>query len=180
MQPDNPEMRMKKILISVLLVFLGPAFAQESPACSDDANYQALDFWLGEWRVVDQAGEYQGDNRIESILGGCAVLEHWTGAGGSPGKSLFYVIGDQWRQVWVTPYAQVPGGIKEKREVLRLEDGGIRFQGEITTAKGESYLDRTTLRPLDQGRVHQLIEISTDDGLNWKASFDAVYLPADG
>jgi hypothetical protein len=36
-----------------------------------------LDFWIGEWDVVDAEGEAQGFNRIESTPGGCVVTEHW-------------------------------------------------------------------------------------------------------
>ncbi|MDX1379570.1 MAG: hypothetical protein R3233_00545, partial [Xanthomonadales bacterium] len=98
---------------------------------------------------------------------------------GGTGKSLFYVFDGRWRQVWVTARARVPGGVKEKRQVERFEDGGIRFQGTITHADGSAYLDRTTLRPLDDGRVHQLIEVSEDGGQNWRKSFDAYYEPAE-
>ena len=153
--------------------------AEEYPRCADDPVYHALDFWLGQWRVEDGKGQFQGNNHIETILDGCAVMEHWSSAGGSIGKSLFYVIGGQWRQVWVTPYALVTGGIKEKHEVLRLDEGGIQFQGEITSPDGSTYLDRTSLRPLETGKVHQLIEVSTDGGANWQASFDAIYLPVE-
>lgn len=159
-----------------LVLLTGTALAQpQPPACRDDPHYRALDFWVGEWRVATAEGEVQGHNRIERVLDGCAVMEHWSDVAGGSGKSLFYVIGGQWRQVWVTPYARVPGGVKEKHEVARFDDGGIRFRGTITRPDGSTYLDRTTLRPLNDGRVHQLIEVSDDDGANWQPSFDAFY-----
>lgn len=69
------------------------------------------------------------------------------------------------------------GGVKEKRLMERYEDGGVRFQGEIALPDGRTYLDRTTLSPLDGGRVRQHIEISTDGGRSWRTTFDAVYVP---
>jgi hypothetical protein len=42
-------------------------------------------------------------------------------------------------------------------------------------ASGEIYLDRTTLTPLEDGRVRQLIEISTDGGHSWRSIFDGYY-----
>ncbi len=172
----NPITRIRFLLISLMMIFATSGSAQ-TPTCQDDSRYQALDFWLGQWRVVDQQGDFQGDNHIESILDGCAVLEHWTSSSGNKGMSLFYVTDDQWHQVWVTPFARVPGGIKEKHEVSTFEGAGIRFKGEIQNQDGSHYLDRTSLRPLEEGKVHQLIEVSTDGGKNWKVTFDAIYLP---
>jgi hypothetical protein len=120
---------------------------------------------------------FVGTNRIVKVQAGCAIEEHWTGAGGSRGQSLFYYLPatQQWKQVWVTENAPRPGGIKEKSLVTEFEDGGIRFQGVIALPSGGSYLDRTTLTPLPDGSVRQLIEVSGDDGATWRSTFDAVY-----
>ena len=166
----------------LLLSFSGDLLAQEReppPACEDVEGFHELDFWIGEWDV--KVGERQvGTNRIEKVLSGCAVLEHWTSASGGKGMSLFYFnpTTDDWKQVWVTGRATGVGGLKEKVLVERFEDGGLRFQGEIPLPSGGSYLDRTTLTPLEDGHVRQLIEISRDGGATWEATFDAVYVPA--
>ena len=128
-------------------------------------------FWVGSWEVVAaDDGEPAARNEIEEVLDGHAFLEHWASPYGD-GKSLFYWHGPttEWRQVWVT----AAGGVKEKRLLERLDDGGVRFQGRVGKV-----LDRTTLRPLDAGRVSQLIEVSEDEGRTWRATFDAVYVPA--
>jgi hypothetical protein len=67
--------------------------------------------------------------------------------------------------------------LKEKRLV---EDyvGGVRFQGELPLRDGSTLLDRTTLTPLPDGRVRQVIEQSRDGGKSWRVGFDALYLPA--
>jgi hypothetical protein len=40
----------------------------------------------------------------------------------------------------------------------------------------EHYLqDRTTLTPLPDGRVRQLIETSNDDGRSWETRFEGFY-----
>lgn len=172
------------IATPVLLLCLlspGPARAQDAPLpCEEVDGFHRLDFWVGEWdvRVDDRT---VGSNRIEKILDGCAIMEHWSGAGGGQGKSLFYYdpVRDEWKQVWVTGQATRTGGLKEKRLIERREGGGVRFQGEIPTADGGAYLDRTTLTPLDGGRVRQVIEVSRDGGETWRTVFDAVYLPVD-
>lgn len=155
-----------------------PANAQEAAPCSANPAYSALDFWAGDWTVW--VGDQQvGTNRIIKVMGGCAIEEHWEDARGGAGQSLFYYLPaeGEWRQVWVTPNATRPGGVKEKRQV-DAPDGSIRFQGTITHPDGTTYLDRTTLTPDDLGDVRQHIEISTDGGESWRTTFDAEYRPA--
>lgn len=158
-----------------------PALAQTpvpSPAsCQDTPSLHALDFWLGEWTVrVGGAGQVAGTNRIERILGGCAITETWRDTRGGEGRSLFYYLPSEgeWRQVWVTPTALRPGGVKEKRMTGTVGDG-VRFQGTIGLPGGGSYLDRTTLTPEPDGTVRQVIEISQDDGTTWQTMFDGIY-----
>lgn len=166
-----------KSLWLLVLGLAAPALASEPATCEDSATYHRLDFWVGEWDVFSD-GQLVGTNAIEKILSGCAVLEHWTGAGGGQGKSLFYVD-DQgtWKQVWVTQQAIRAGGIKEKVWQSLDADDSVRFQGKIHRDDGAEYLDRTTLTRLDNGDVRQLIELSTDGGENWQPTFDAIYRP---
>jgi hypothetical protein len=150
------------IVVAALCAPVGPAFGQ---GCSEDPAHAALDFWIGEWELR-AGGERVGENRIEKILKGCAIMEHWKDVRGGEGKSLFYFIPAlaEWRQVWVTETPGVPGGVKEKSLVERLEGGAVRFQGDVPIPGGGSYLDRTTLIPLPDGTVRQVIERSTDGG----------------
>ena len=55
--------------------------AASAAARCDAAVRRQFDFWVGDWSVT-VGGQPAGDNRIEKILGGCALLENWTGAGG--------------------------------------------------------------------------------------------------
>ncbi|MDX1662107.1 MAG: hypothetical protein R3326_09990 [Gemmatimonadota bacterium] len=175
---------MRTTLLPLVIAFaLAPAgarsaLAQEVPACDEVEGFHRLDFWVGEWDV--HAGDRQvGTNRIEKILDGCAIMEHWTSAGGSEGKSLFYydVWTDEWKQVWVTARATRVAGLKEKTLIERFDDGGVRFQGRISLPDGEEAIDRTTLTPLPDGTVRQVIEASMD-GESWRTNFDAIYRPA--
>lgn len=153
-----------------------PAGAAEPAACTGEAAFSALDFWVGDWDVcVD--GRLAGHDRVAKVLDGCAVSEAWTDVDGSHGQSLFYYVVSekQWKQVWVTDRALHPGGLKEKRLVARFADGGLRFQGEIALPDGRRLLDRTTLRPAPAASVTQRIEVSRDGGDTWTATFDARY-----
>lgn len=174
---------MSLFLLVSLLALNGNVSAGEVAvtSCADEANMQRLDFWLGEWNVhvSDDAGQeiLVGTNRIEKILGGCAVAEYWESSRGGEGRSLFYFHPqeERWKQVWVTARALAVGGLKEKAEQKDYEGKGIRFQGRIGLPDGGHVLDRTTLLPLPDGSVRQHIEYSTDDGANWQTSFDAIY-----
>ena len=71
------------IIVGMCVAALGAveAGAQEADAkspCSAPEHSQ-FDFWVGSWRVTDTEGVFQGTNRIEKILGGCALQEHWQG-----------------------------------------------------------------------------------------------------
>lgn len=164
-------------LVLIAAPFATPGLFAQSP-CPDDPDYAVLDFWVGEWDVM--VGEQQvGTNRIEKVLSGCALLEHWSGASGSEGKSLFYRVPaeDVWKQVWVTENPSRPGGVKEKTMVERLDGGGTIFRGKVTTSSGQVVLDRTRLIPLGDGTVRQVIEYSEDEGATWHQIFDAIYVP---
>ena len=164
---------------AVAAVLLAPVWAvaqsENPPRCDDEPVYSMLDFWVGEWNVF-VGDDLVGHNLIEKVLAGCAVTEDWTGAGGGIGKSLFFLDNSgRWKQVWVTQRAMAPGGVKEKLMIGGAPEGGVRFQGELQHPEAGIWLDRTTLTPLDDGSVRQVIEISNDNGKTWRATFDAVY-----
>lgn len=164
--------------VIAVAVTAGAGVRAADVSCEGVQGFDALDFWLGEWTVLVD-GRQVGSNRISKILEGCAVVEEWTDSRGGEGRSLFYYIParEEWKQVWVTPNATRPGGVKEKTLVERRDDGAVRFLGEIPLPDGGSYLDRTTLTPLEDGRVRQVIETSRDGGESWQTGFDAVYEP---
>lgn len=143
---------------------------QATPASCDASEYKPLDFWVGEWKVFLKT-THVGTNKIEKILNGCAIVEHRRDVDGREGKSIFYLDGATWKQLWVTDV----GRFKEKRHILTFGDGGVRFQGTVRDAEGRPVLDRTTLTPLARGRVRQIIEQSKDDGETRVAVFDSVY-----
>jgi tetratricopeptide (TPR) repeat protein len=145
----------------------------ENP-CRHEPAYDQLDFWLGTWDVADAQGRRLGTNRIEPVSGGCAVLESWTDRDGHEGRSLFAYqpVAGAWTQVW----AADDGTAKVKRSVPDFDaHGAMRFEGEVALPGGGSVRDRTTLTPLPDGRVRQVIEQSRDGGRTWTVGFDGFY-----
>lgn len=158
----------RRILVGLSGLGLMLTFAQaHAQDCRLSPRMHALDFWLGQWDVL-QEGKLVGRNTVESTLDGCAVLEHWRDVQGGEGTSLFYYDqrSDVWKQVWITDRALEAGGTKEKVEQKEYTSAGrIRFQG----------MDRTTLDWLQDGTVRQLIERPIDGGKTWRTTFDAIY-----
>lgn len=159
----------------VALLWTAVSGAEE---CRQSPRMHALDFWLGQWDVL-QGGQLVGTNTIEATLDGCAIFERWRHVRGGQGTSLFYYDRDTqcWKQVWVTDKALAVGGTKVKSEQREFTaDGRIRFQGEYSAPEHKTTItDRTTLTRERDGSIRQLIEISTDGGRTWRTMFDAVY-----
>lgn len=152
-----------------------PSAAQESaappPRGCPAPEHRQFDFWIGDWEVTTPAGKTAGKNRIEPILGGCALRETWSGAGGSSGSS--YNAWDRqrrrWHQTWVDN-----GGL-----VLRLEggfaDGKMVLSGETLDSAGAMVVNRITWQETGRNAVRQLWELSSDGGKTWGVVFDGRY-----
>ncbi|UXI68138.1 DUF1579 family protein [Tahibacter amnicola] len=164
-----------KVIYSVFLAFAASAaVAAEAPPpkpCTAPA-YRQFDFWLGEWDVFNPAGKHVGKNRIESILNGCGVAEHWTGDTGVRGTS--YNAYDQrhghWNQYWVSDDA----------DVLWLtgsaEGKGMLLSGEQPDPQsGKPVRHRVRWTPQDDGSVRQVWESSSDAGKSWNTVFEGLY-----
>ena len=136
------------------------------PACAS-AEHRQFDFWIGRWQVFSPNGQHAGDNVIEAIDGGCALIERWRGRGGFTGTSLNSWDADagQWRQHWVDSQ----GG------VLRLAG---RFDGTRMVLLGVQppVHERIAWTPLPDGAVRQHWERSEDDGKTWTTVFDGRYV----
>jgi len=146
---------------------------QNARPCEYSEQHRRFDFWIGEWDVFNPQGQQIGSNEIEKILNGCVLFENWTSArSGYFGKSFNYFdpsIG-KWRQNWV----DAAGGIVWYEG--EVKDGAMHFTGENIPMTGAKQLARVTLTPLSEGRVHHVIEQSTDEGKTWSVFFDGMYV----
>jgi hypothetical protein len=163
---------LRSALAALLLVNLPAASAADPPAgCTAEARQ--FDFWIGNWKVTEH-GKTAGENRIERILGGCALLENWSGAGGGAGKSLnFYDRDDgRWHQTWV----DARGGALFLAG--HFTAGAMRLEGERPASGDQPAMrHRITWTPLDGGRVRQLWESSPAGEPKWTVQFDGLYEP---
>jgi hypothetical protein len=150
---------------SILLLALALGASAPPNGCAASESHQ-FDFWIGDWNVVEK-GKLAGHNRIEPILGGCAIAEHWDGAGGGHGTSYnaYDAQTKTWQQFWV----DARGG------VLHLEG---TFDGErmaLKSTRPGAHVDRIIWTPNKDGSVRQLWETSEDGGKTWTTSFDGRY-----
>ncbi len=145
--------------------------AKESSA-SDRPELRQFDFWVGDWDVYNAKGVKVGANKIELLLDGHLIQETWTSARGGTGRSLNYFDpkSGTWKQNWVDD----KGGIV--RYEGSIKDGAMHFSGESINPKGEVEIARVTLEPMNDGRVHHLIQHSKDGGKTWFTYFDGTYV----
>ena len=167
---------MKRFLSAAAVVLAGFSTTEAAdqaapvPACSS-AEYRQFDFWAGAWNVT-QNGKPAGTNRIDRILGGCALLENWSGTGGSRGNSLNYY--DASRKVWHQTWIDNQAGPLELDG--RLEGGNMVLTGNtLDPATGAVTVNRITWTPKTDGNVRQHWETSADGGKTWQTVFDGLY-----
>src|SRR5689334_19615052 len=59
-----------------------PPMRPPPTVCVNDPERHRFDFWIGEWNVTTQGGTTVGSSVIQSVSGGCALLENWSSASG--------------------------------------------------------------------------------------------------
>jgi hypothetical protein len=136
------------------------------------SDYHQFDFWIGDWEVVDKAGDTLGATHVEAILGGCVLHEAWHGLGGGEGQSLTSWNPGQhrWEQYWVDGQG-VPIFFTG-----RVEGGELRLRADTATRAGAPVQRRVTISKLPNGRLRQLSESSSDAGRTWATEYDFYYV----
>lgn len=160
-------------LLAGLLLSLSLAEAAPSaPTPCSAPEFRQFDFWLGRWTAYSEDGKKQGTNHLQRVFGDCGIQENWvSGHRAFTGTSFNFYIPE--RQVWHQTWIDSGGG------TLLLEggfkDGRMQLQGERISKEGGTVLDRITWTPLEDGRVRQHWQASTDNGVTWSEVFDGYY-----
>ncbi|HEX7981799.1 MAG TPA: hypothetical protein VF461_24550 [Gemmatimonadaceae bacterium] len=147
--------------------------ARMATPCADAPERHRFDFWIGEWEVTTPAGGRAGTSSVQSVSGGCALLENWSSVNGGHGKSLnaFNPALGQWQQYWIGQ----DGNPTEFRESTWLGNS-IVFRAHVPAAgKSPAMETRLTFTPLDSSTVRQHGESSADGGATWKTTYLFVY-----
>jgi hypothetical protein len=138
-------------------------------------QYRQFDFWLGEWDLVGNDGKKSSEDKVVSILGGCAIQENWTGVKSGQGLSLsaYDPATKHWHQTLMD----------DSGAVLKLEgefaDGKMILVGQRPSQKekGVTITHRIAWNLMPDHRVHQFWEASTTGGRTWKPVFEGTYGP---
>ena len=167
-------------LVWAAMTLAAAAAAQSWPGGAakrcESSEHRQFDFWVGHWEVFGPAGKKVGENTIEAIADGCALLEQWTGNGGVTGKSLniYDAVDRRWHQTWV-----------DSRGTLLILAGELVDRSMVMSMSGPSpsdakatVLQRITWTPASDGSVRQLWELSSDGGKTWTVLFDGRYVRA--
>lgn len=145
----------------------------EASVCSA-APYHQFDFWLGDWDVFDAAGKPAGHDHVVSILDSCAIEEDWESEKGGRGRSLnvYDAVAGRWHQTFVDDR----GGLLELNG--GLEEGNMVLIGAHPSVvqKGARVVHRISWTPVSAGKIHQLWEISKNEGRTWATVFDGMYV----
>ena len=139
--------------------------------CMVTPEHRQFDFWVGEWDVLNPQGQKAGTSSIQRVSGGCLILENWTSAGGSDGKSFNYYnpVDKKWHQLWIGTL----GGVLDLAG--EYKDNALRYTGESVGPNGARVLNRLTFFNLGD-KVRQFWETSADDGKTWSVAFDGMYV----
>lgn len=159
-----------RLVCVLLLIPCALAAQQAAPACATP-EYRQFDFWIGTWEVFGANGQRAGTNRIDSVLGGCALHEQWTSAGGGHGFS--YNIYDFTRQVWHQTWVDAAGSL------LLIEGGlvnGAMVMEGRTVGRNGPVRNRITWTPLARDSVRQVWEVRGDTATTWTTVFNGLYV----
>lgn len=138
------------LLMPVVLALLTglPLAALSDGACEVEGSHGALDFLLGEWRLVSN-GQTVGRSRVEKLEDGCLIAETWEFADDRSGRTYtsFDAAAGVWRRFSVSNQGVVT------RSSGRVDGGALLLRGERATAGGEVLRWRERLIPEADGRV---------------------------
>jgi hypothetical protein len=136
-------------------------------------HYRDFDFWLGQWDVTP-AGlpAPTAKSSITSVQGGCAVLEEYQTQSGFSGMSInFY---DSTTEMWHQSWMGNGGGAVHLQGNL-IEGAMVLSDADLLVSEKAGTINRVTWSLLDDGRVRQHWENSSDKGETWTTSFDGYY-----
>lgn len=154
--------------------FACAAAAQHPLSACDAPEAHQLDFWLGDWVAHYELEGKKGTsrNRVTKILGGCAILEEFTGAPGITldGRSLstFDRNTRRWGQTWVDSegsYLDFHGALVDDRMVFTRE----------AERDGRKFLQRMVWQDIAADGFRWLWQRSEDEGKSWKTLWEIEY-----
>ncbi|MFM1896420.1 MAG: hypothetical protein RLZZ385_1494 [Pseudomonadota bacterium] len=156
-----------------IIVCLGlgaiPWHATAQSPC-ESGEHRQLDFWVGQWQVLNADGETVANSDISIQSGGCVILERFRAYSGYSGTSMNHWSADAgWLQLW-----RDANGVTIQF-TGRLQDGAMVFEAEGFTDANGSYRRRMELSAQPGGEVLQISNRSYDSGVSWLPEYRLTY-----
>lgn len=161
-----------------------PAPAQQRARWCPEPEAEQFDFWLGEWDVRNHNRPPGGDewaatgratNRVYTVLGGCAVVEHWRGYA-FPGAGLIVGFSVRawnpetrlWEAVLLWP---VSGPASFATPSGRAEEGEVALHNEFETPDGVTVRTRLRFHDIQDDALVWSNGVSRDGGRSWSSTW---------
>ena len=144
--------------------------------CSKDPRNRDFDFWLGDWNCYRTGTQFlSGFSHVESMAGGCAILENYTSVQAYSGKSFnFYdTVTGRWEQDWIGS-----GGPADRQHYYNgvFKDGSMHFIYETTNSDGEKVKGNFIFYFINKDSVRQYQDIMDKSGKTISVTYDLMYL----
>lgn len=144
--------------------------------CSLEPRNHDFDFWIGDWSCYRTGTQVlSGYSHVETMAGGCALLENYTSTQAYTGKSFnFYdTVSGKWQQDWIGS-----GGAGDRQHFYNGEfkNGSMHFIYETTNQKGEKVKGNFIFYFIDRDTVRQYQDLMDDSGKTISVTYDLTYL----
>jgi tetratricopeptide (TPR) repeat protein len=144
--------------------------------CSSNPRNHDFDFWIGDWTCYRNGTEIlAGYSHIESMAGGCAILENYISIQAYTGKSFNYydTVTNKWRQDWIGS-----GGPSDRQHYDQGEfsDGAMHFTYETTNPAGEKIKGNFIFYFISQDSVRQYQNVIDANGKTQSVTYDLMYI----
>lgn len=154
-----------------LAILLAAATAAAPPPPCTGAEHHQLDFWVGEWNVFQASDNTKvGTSRIESVMGGCGIGEHFEapdapgGAYSGTSYSGYDRKDGKWHQMYIDTNGNVTGFT-----------GALDENDLVMDAPANGAITRMVYRRLTDGSVEQIGTVSENFGRKWAPRYDYIY-----
>lgn len=155
----------------VILLLFATFFNVRAQSVTDSTLF---DFWVGEWNATwtnPDGTKGTGTNRLEKILDGKVIQEHFADATGFKGSSFttFISTTQTWRQVWVdnaNGYYEFTGEVDGNKRIFRTEAKAVN---------GSKAYQRMVFYNIEKNSFTWDWQRTPDDGKTWVLQWRIYY-----
>ena len=144
--------------------------------CSKEPRNHDFDFWIGDWICYRTGTEVlAGYSHIESMAGGCAILENYSSTQGYSGKSFNYydTVTGKWVQDWIGSGGP---GDRQHYDQGEFKNGQMHFSYQTANPQGERILGNFIFYYISRDSVRQYQDVTDNNGKTISVTYDLTYI----